>query len=506
MTDRQAGSGLTDRAGSGLTDRAGSGLTDRTGEVLRGPRRGWTVTAQLVTTTVLVALLGAFATVGGAFALVQSTTVRQAQQDLRSTIRIVAGAPPVERATLVRNLDRAGVGRVRLLLVRADGTTVPASTSASAGGTASVTTLVPTAAIRTVQRDGTLSTRVRAAGQTSLLEGTRAGRGDAVIAVQDLSVIRAAVRRLAGLLVLAALAGAAVAGAIGALVARRLVRPLRRTAAAARRLADGERGILPTPDPHGGTAAEITAIDTALGALDAAITTSEGRQREFLLSVSHEIRTPLTGIRGYADALADGLIPPSATADVGRTLVTETTRLDAFVRDLLELARLQADDFPLRTEPVDLAALAAQSVAAWGATAEALDVRLVLARPPLGDPVPCVSDPMRVRQLLDGLLENALRASPPGSTVRVRAEADRTDTGPVAVLVVQDDGPGLTDRDAAEALERGVLADRYRNTRAVGTGLGLSIAARLVRRLGGSIRASARADGGEFTIVLPATP
>jgi two-component system sensor histidine kinase BaeS len=450
------------------------------------------VTTQLVTTAVLVALVGAFATVGGAYTLVQHSTVAQAQQGLRSTVRVVAKAPPRERTTLVRNLDRARVGGVRLLLVGADGTTTPAAS------------IVPPSAIRTAEQAGTVTTRVRASGRTYLVEGIRTRQGGAVVAVQDLSVVQATVRRLAERLVLAALLGAAIAAAIGALVARRLVRPLRRSALAARRLADGERGVLSAEAPTGRPAAEITAIDTALAALDHALTTSEGRQREFLLSVSHEIRTPLTGIRGYADALADGLIPASAVADVGRTLVAESGRLDAFVRDLLELARLQADDFPLRPERFDLGALVEQSLAAWRATAGALEVTLQLVGAPASRPVLCDSDPMRVRQLLDGLLENALRASPPRSTVRVRLGTESTSAGPTVVLVVQDDGPGLTDRDAAEVFERGVLADRYRNSRPVGTGLGLSIAARLVRRLGGTIRPSPRADGGEFTITLPA--
>ncbi|WP_435534106.1 histidine kinase dimerization/phospho-acceptor domain-containing protein, partial [Glaesserella parasuis] len=88
--------------------------------------------------------------------------------------------------------------------------------------------------------------------------------------------------------------------------------------------------------------------------LDHALATSEGRQREFLLSISHELRTPLSAIRGYGEALADGVIDPAATADAGRVLVTETDRLDRFVADLLELARLEADDFSI--ERVDVAA------------------------------------------------------------------------------------------------------------------------------------------------------
>ena len=110
------------------------------------------------------------------------------------------------------------------------------------------------------------------------------------------------------------------------------------------------------------------------------------------------------------------------------------------------------------------------------------------------------SDAQRVRQLIDGLVENALRVTPAGSTVSIAARR----FGSSVVIEVRDGGPGLSRDDLAVAFERGVLQSRYRDIRPVGTGLGLSIAARLVSRLGGSIAAGNAPGGGAvFAVSLP---
>lgn len=299
----------------------------------------------------------------------------------------------------------------------------------------------------------------------------------AVVLALPLSSVDRAVGKATTRIFLALGIGLLLAVVGGTLLARRLSRPLIETAAAARRLASGERGVaVPIT-----TTAEIADVAAALSALDTALATSEGRQREFLLSISHELRTPLTAVRGYAEALADGMVED--TASVGRTLVAETERLDAFVHDLLELARLEADDFSITKAPVDLAALAAEAAAAWGATGSVTSAGTGTAH----------TDAGRLRQVLDGLVENALRSGASSVAVDVSGSS-------IAVL---DDGPGLTDADVAVAFERGALRAHYRDIRPVGTGLGLSIAARLIARMGGTLVASNRPEGGAaFTVHL----
>jgi signal transduction histidine kinase len=341
-----------------------------------------------------------------------------------------------------------------------------------------------------------VSASVRVAGRDVLVEARPTADGGAIVLARPLSAFtRTAAGLLGGILVTLGIALVlAVAAAIW--LARRIAEPLAATAAAARRLADGERGVaVPTASP-----AEVADVADALRALDAALSTSEGRQREFLLSISHELRTPLTALRGYGEALSDGLVPPERIAEVGGVLVAETTRLERFTADLLELARLEADDFSLQPGPVDLAQLAGSTIRAWTARADALEVRLEATG--LDTPLPALGDPRRVRQVLDGLVENALRATPPGGRVVLSGRS----AGGMTSVAVEDSGPGLSDEDLADAFTRGLLRERYRETRAVGTGLGLSIATRLAARMGGRIVAghAATPPGARFTLELPA--
>lgn len=330
-----------------------------------------------------------------------------------------------------------------------------------------------------------------------LVEARPLRRGGAVAVAQPLEAVDEAANALLLRVLLALAVGLLVSGVAGVLLARRLARPLTETAGVARRLASGERSV-PIARPG---VAEVDDVANALGALDHALTTSEGRQREFLLSISHEIRTPLTAVQGYAEAMADGLVPPESLSEVGATLLAESRRLERFVSDLLVLARLEADDFVLHPQTVDLVTLVDDVCRAWVGQAHRLDVELRPQQPP--HPMVVTTDPMRARQVVDGLVENALRASPAGGVVVVALSPDQDE----ATIAVRDAGPGLAADDVAVAFERGVLHYRYRDTRKVGTGLGLSIASRLVERLGGSITVATAPEGGaSFTVRLPRAP
>jgi two-component system sensor histidine kinase BaeS len=290
------------------------------------------------------------------------------------------------------------------------------------------------------------------------------------------------------------LAGLLAGVLAGFLLARRLARPIRRAAAAAARLSAGDRSVRVPPEPP----AEAAELAHALNDLAAALATSEGRQREFLLSVSHELRTPLTTIKGYAEALADGVVGPDGAQRAGQTMLAEAGHLDRLVADLLALARLEAADFPLEIMPVDLTALVRTAAEAWGGRCAAVGVVLGIELP--AGAVVAATDPGRVRQIIDGLLENALRVVPPGAPVVLAAG---TGVG-YGLVEVRDGGPGFTDEDLAVAFERGALTQRYRGVRKVGSGLGLAIAAGLARRMGGTISAGHAPEGGaRFTVHLP---
>lgn len=450
---------------------------------MTGPR---TLTGRIVLTTVAVAVLAVLAVAVVGFQLVRQESIGQTALVLRSSAQAVAVTPAGERAAFAARIERRSAGRIDI----------------GFGGTGAVDgvgTRLPSALEARLATATRLSVRQVDGWRTLLVQAVPARGGGSVIAVEDVSVLHgdAVLTRFAVALGI----GVLVAIGLGVTVARLTTRPLRAVAATATRLAEGQRGILHTDAPDDvPPVREAAEIQHALGVLDAELARSESAQREFLLSISHEFRTPLAAVRGYADALADGLVPPDDIARVAGVVRSETERLDAFVADLLALARTEADEFPLHLEPLDVGALVAASVLAWQGRAATVGATVRAEHD--GAPSDAVTDAQRLRQVVDGLVENALRVASSGGTVQVLV----TTTPTHVVVTVVDDGPGIDVGDLHRAFVRGALRDRHRDDRPVGTGLGLSIAARLVERLGGTIQAVPRARGAEFRVELPRSP
>jgi two-component system OmpR family sensor kinase len=337
-------------------------------------------------------------------------------------------------------------------------------------------------------------------GQSVLIEARPTRTGGLVLVQRQRDAVAVgdqAIRRL----LIALLIAVVVAIALGLLVSWRLTGPLRRTAAAAHALRSGRRDVVIQP----GGPVEVAEVAEALNLLAGELAQSEGRQQDFLMSISHDLRTPLTAIRGYSESMADGVLDADQTQRVGAILVGEADRLSRLVGDLLDLARLDAQVFRIDPVEVDLNALTEAAALVWGARCAAEDIPFRLER--LEPLVRAVTDPTRLRQVLDGLLENALRVTPATAPIVL---ATRLEYGPDgrawAVAEVRDGGPGLRDADLAVAFDRTVLYERYRGVRRVGTGLGLAIVHALVTRLDGTVEAGHAAEGGaRFTVRIPAT-
>jgi signal transduction histidine kinase len=378
--------------------------------------------------------------------------------------------------------------KVQSVTVSADGALV----GATALGRASINQ----ANISQLLGGATVSKQVTVLGQRVLVEG-RPTRVGGIVLLQRRADATAFGDAVIGRVLIALLVGVLIAIGLGVLLAQRISRPLRRTARAAHLLAEGRRDVALTPEGP----AEVAEVGSAVSTLASALSHSEARQREFLLSVSHDLRTPLTAIAGYAESLAEGVVPPEQASSVGAVMLTEAQRLNRMVADLLDLARMGAEEFRIDLGAVDVTELVRAAAQVWGNRCTAAGVLFRLEAP--SRPLWCHTDPSRVRQILDGLFENALRVTPPGAPIilSVRAGADLA----TVLLEVRDGGPGLTDADLAVAFERSVLYERYRGIRQVGTGLGLAIVDGLTRRLGGTVEAGHSAEGGaRFTVRLPA--
>ncbi|WP_369046343.1 sensor histidine kinase [Sinomonas sp. P10A9] len=436
--------------------------------------------------TLVMAAVAAIATLVAGFVgaqLIRSAAVDQARSSLAREATALSASGSVTDLASLRELAFGEAGRIAL--VQPDGTVTGAGRR-----------LVSAAAARKVLGGQSVSQAETVLGVPVVVEARPISAGGGLVLAEPVSAVTQAAGPLVTRLLWSLLIGFAAAVLGGALVARWVARPLVRVAGAARRLAGGERGV--AVDAAG--PAEVREVSEALAGLDASLGASEARQREFLLSVSHEMRTPLTALQGYAEALADGIIAADDVPRVGRTLSAETERLDHFVRDLLELARLEADDFRVDLQAVDAAAVLPTVVEAWRGVWEPAGVAM---RAGVAGPLSVVTDARRLRQLLDGLVENALRAVPPGAPVVLSGRQE----GGAVVLEVRDGGPGLSDDDLRHAFERGALRGRYAGERKVGTGLGLSIAARLASRMGIRLAAGRAPEGGAaFTLTLPAAP
>ncbi len=279
--------------------------------------------------------------------------------------------------------------------------------------------------------------------------------------------------------------GAALAALVAVVLARAVARPVTRVAAASRRLAAGEQ---PAPLAVEGPT-EVASLAAAFNHLATELARARDAERAFLLSVSHELKTPLTVIRGHAEALQDGVVETEAATAV---IEREAGRLERLIRDLLDLARLRHGRFSAREGVVDLGEAARDTVARYAPQARRYGVELTASVTPHAL---ARGDPDRVVQALANLVENALRCTPAGGSVRVLAAPGRLD--------VVDDGPGLSPDDLERAFERFYLYECHGSDRPVGTGLGLAIVRELAEAMGGSVEVrSTPGLGSTFSLAL----
>ncbi|WP_045877206.1 HAMP domain-containing sensor histidine kinase [Pseudofrankia sp. DC12] len=351
--------------------------------------------------------------------------------------------------------------------------------------------------------------------------------GTAVVSGLSLSEVSATVDQL--IIVAGCVAGGGVLllGVVGAVTVRRTLRPLRRVAATAARVAElpldrGEVTLrVRVPEVDTDPRTEVGQVGAALnhmlghvGAALAARHASETRVRQFVADASHELRTPLAAISGYAqltrrigaqngfDDPRQSHVPPDVVYALSR-VESETKRMTALVEDLLLLARLDSGR-PLEHGCVDLSLLVVDVVS--DAHIAAPGHRFSLSLP--ADPVTVRGDQARLHQVLANLLANARTHTPAGTSVVVALElapgtADSS-TGEARLSVI-DDGPGIPAELLPNVFERFARGDTSRSRAAGSTGLGLAIVAAVVEAHGGRISVSSAPGRTAFTVTLPRT-
>jgi two-component system sensor histidine kinase MtrB len=282
-----------------------------------------------------------------------------------------------------------------------------------------------------------------------------------------------------------------LAGVVGAVLARRALRPVGRASTAARSLAEGlleTRLPVTSADEFGAWAQAFNEMAAALEAKISALSAAQARERRFTADVAHELRTPLTALVGEASLLQSHLdaMPPDVRRPA-ELLIADVGRLRRLVEDLMEISRFDAGRESVQAETVDLASLAAATIRSRGWIDR---VRLD------ADEVVLVSDPRRLERIVANLVGNALEHGGRGVSARVGRDA-------VSFFVeVVDRGPGIAPEHLPHLFERFYKADSARS--GPGTGLGLAIAQENARLLGGEIEVwSELGEGTRFTLRLP---
>jgi len=297
------------------------------------------------------------------------------------------------------------------------------------------------------------------------------------------------------LVVLVAALVAIVASVLLAMVlAHRIARPIERLAEVASRTAEGDlRTMAPEEGP-----AEVRALAVAYNVMVDRLAEQEAIRREFVVNASHELRTPLTNLQGYLEALRDGVLPPDpATFDSLREEVDRLGRLAAS----LDLLAGGSADRPL-PEDLDLVTIvrSATELAAPAFARRSIALTVEPSNPTEADPRTVHARADELVQVVSNLLQNAVRYTPAGGSVRVAVEPG---DGEVAVRVTNS-GPGIPSTDLPRVWERFYRVEESRDRATGGAGIGLAIVKRLVEEAGGRVGATSEPDRTTFWFTLPA--
>ncbi|MEO3811492.1 DUF4153 domain-containing protein [Sphaerisporangium sp. B11E5] len=281
------------------------------------------------------------------------------------------------------------------------------------------------------------------------------------------------------------------------LLAMGMTRPLREMAAAAQTIAKGRYGLRVSATSRD----EVGELARAFNAMAADLGEVDRQRRELVANVSHELRTPIAGLQAVLENVVDGVSPPDL--DTLGTALAQTQRLGRLTAQLLDLSRLDSGARLIEPEVLDLASLCRQAASEAALGRDDVTVVSMVSETSLS------ADPALLAQVLANLLDNAVRHSPPGGTVRLESRL----TGPSLEVSVVDQGPGIPSGERTRVFERFSRLDAGRAAGTGGAGLGLAIAKEIVELHDGSIYVTdapthtraAGAPGCRLVVALPAT-
>ncbi|MBI4377093.1 MAG: hypothetical protein HY549_11670 [Elusimicrobia bacterium] len=303
---------------------------------------------------------------------------------------------------------------------------------------------------------------------------------------------------------LSVIAAAAVGSSLLAYgIARGASAPLEQIKAVLHRLREGQGGARVSehlPKPWSGLAAAVNDLADRIEMDFAKLRDLERMRREFVANVSHELRTPLASIKAFAETLGQEGVSVCDQREFIAEIERNTDRMTRLVDDLLELSALESGNRPPQREPVSLMKVVAEVAAGLKPLADRK--RIVLRTEPFHDTPELLADRGQVKQVLVNLVENAIKFTSEGGTIRVSPVVSEES---VSVLV-EDNGAGIPAGDLPRIFERFYRVDKARSREMGGTGLGLAIVKHIVEGHGGSVRVDSELGRGSiFRFSLPRT-
>ena len=297
---------------------------------------------------------------------------------------------------------------------------------------------------------------------------------------------------------IALLAGGVIvlSGIVVFLFVKQRLKPLKQLETAAASIAEGDFTV--QVDEKKGDR-ELRELSGAFNTMTRKLQGVEAGRREFVANVSHELRSPITSIRGFAEGMADGVIPEEERPRYLRLVAEESRRLSGLIDDLLVLSRLERDDAKPDMTTFDVNEMLRRAVIRRMNDLEArkIDVSCEFEE----DSCMVRADSDRIEQVVINLLDNAIKFTPEGGKISLETG---TQDGTVQVTV-RDSGSGVAPEDREKIFDRFFTADRA-HTAGKGTGLGLSICKRIMEMHGQGIRLLDTDEGAAFKFTLEEAP
>lgn len=292
----------------------------------------------------------------------------------------------------------------------------------------------------------------------------------------------------------ALLGGMAASIVLGYFMSRSLTRPIEDISRAAGSFAHGDFSSRTTvTGDH-----EIGKLGKVFNSMADSLARIEQNRRDFLANVTHEIRTPIAAIQAMAEALHDGVAGPELQNRYLETIVGQTRHMDKLVQELLDLAQLEAGELKIVKVKFELSEQLSHVCERFTPMLNEKNIRLEVAESKAELFV--TADPMRLEQVLNNLVANAVRHSPAGSVISIKAEKGST----VATVSIIDHGEGIAAEDLPHIWERFYRAEKSRSRSGGGSGIGLAVTRRLVLSMGGDIGVeSTVGEGATFSFTLP---